>query len=204
MIAIVDYGLGNIKAFINIYKKLNIPISVASSTNDLAGVSKIILPGVGAFDHAMQQFNASGLRNTIEELVLGKKVPVLGICVGMQMLGACSEEGKERGLSWVEGAVKRIDTKTINYKTLLPHMGWNDVSTRKDSGLLKNFPESSLFYFLHSYFFDCSRPEDVVAVANYGHEFAAIINRDNIYGIQCHPEKSHEAGVSLLRNFAEI
>lgn len=204
MIAIVDYGLGNVKAFANIYKKLNVPLVIAKSKADLTGITKVILPGVGAFDHAMQQFNASGMREPVEDLVLGAKCPLIGICVGMQMLAAGSDEGHEVGLGWIGGHVKKLDASLIPYKTRLPHMGWNDVVKKRDNLILKGFGESSLFYFLHSYYFDCVDPNDIVATANYGMEFAAIVNRDNIYGIQCHPEKSHEFGIAILKNFSEL
>ncbi len=204
MIAIVDYGLGNVKAFANIYKKLNVPLVIAKSKADLTGITKVILPGVGAFDHAMQQFNASGMREQVEELVLGAKCPLIGICVGMQMLAAGSDEGHDVGLGWISGRVKKLDATLIPYKTRLPHMGWNDVVRKKENPLLKGFNENSLFYFLHSYYFDCVDANDIVATTSYGMEFAAIVNRDNIFGIQCHPEKSHEFGIAILKNFSEL
>ena len=204
MIAIVDYGLGNIKAFANIYKQLNIPLIIAKTANDLMGATKIILPGVGAFDHAMQQFNASGMREPVEQMVLLQKKPLIGICVGMQILASGSDEGKEKGLNWIRGYVRKLDASKINFRTRLPHMGWNDVQRRKESPLLAGFNETSQFYFLHSYYFDCENDSSVLATASYGNEFAAIVNHENIYGIQCHPEKSHEFGISILRNFAEL
>jgi glutamine amidotransferase len=204
MIAIVDYGLGNIKAFANIYKQINVPLIIARTASDLKDATKIILPGVGAFDHAMQKFNASGMRGRVEELVLAQKRPLIGICVGMQILAAGSDEGKEKGLDWIHGYVRKLDASKIKCKTRLPHMGWNDVHRRKESPLFQGMKDRNEFYFLHSYYFDCEDDSSVLATADYGSEFAAIINHENIFGIQCHPEKSHEFGISILRNFAEL
>lgn len=206
MITIVDYGLGNIKAFANVYKKLNIPTCYASTTEHLQKASKIILPGVGAFDHAMHKLNSSGLRQTLDNLVLEKKVPVIGICVGMQMMANDSEEGTSKGLGWIHGTVKRFGypQQEIAKKYPLPHMGWNNISPVKASSLVDNLDEYKRFYFLHSYYFECADTSDIVATANYGFDYACIVNRDNVYGIQCHPEKSHHNGVALLKNFAEL
>jgi glutamine amidotransferase len=204
MIAIVDYGLGNIKAFANIYKQINVPFIIARTASDFNDATKIILPGVGAFDHAMQKFNASGMRGRVEELVLVQKRPLIGICVGMQILAAGSDEGNEKGLDWIHGFVRGLDASKIKFKTRLPHMGWNDVHRRKESPLFQGMKDRNEFYFLHSNYFDCEDDSSVMATADYGSEFAAIINHENIFGIQCHPEKSHEVGVSILRNFAEL
>ncbi len=204
MIGIINYGLGNIKAFVNIYKKLDIPLAVVSSKRDLDGVTKIILPGVGAFDHAIEQFSESGMREPIERLVVEEKAPLIGICVGMQMLARSSEEGKSPGLGWIDGVVSKIDVTSLTSATRLPHMGWNDVVRKSDSPILASFPEKSEFYFLHSFCFHCDHSENVIATATYGIEFAAIVAKNNIYGIQCHPEKSHMSGIAILKNFAEI
>ena len=206
MITIVDYGLGNIKAFANVYKRLNIPACYASSTEQLKQASKIILPGVGAFDHAMQKLNSSGLRECLDNLVLEKKVPVIGICVGMQMMANDSEEGTSKGLGWIDGTVKRFSypNEEVAKKHPLPHMGWNNIHPVKASALVANLDEYKRFYFLHSYYFQCANSADIVATANYGFDYSCIINHDNVYGIQCHPEKSHHNGVALLKNFAEL
>lgn len=206
MITIVDYGLGNIKAFANVYKRLNIPACYASSTEQLKQASKIILPGVGAFDHAMQKLNSSGLRECLDNLVLEKKVPVIGICVGMQMMANDSEEGTSKGLGWIDGTVKCFSYPNAEVSKVhpLPHMGWNNISPVRDTKLVANLDEYRRFYFLHSYYFECANSADVVATANYGFDYACIVNNDNVYGIQCHPEKSHHNGVALLKNFAEL
>jgi len=206
MITIVDYGLGNIKAFANVYKRLNISACYASTPEQLQQASKIILPGVGAFDHAMHKLNTSGLRETLDNLVLEKKVPVIGICVGMQMMANDSEEGTSKGLGWINGTVKRFSypNEEVAKKHPLPHMGWNNINPVKASALVTNLDEYKRFYFLHSYYFHCASTTDIVATANYGFDYACIVNHDNVYGIQCHPEKSHHNGVALLKNFAEL
>lgn len=204
MIAIIDYGLGNILAFQNVYKRLGIPVSVARTPAAIAEADKLILPGVGAFDHAMGLFEESGLRAAVEERVLGDRVPVIGICVGMQMLARTSEEGALPGLGWIPGVVRRFDEGSLPYATHLPHMGWNDVESTNGSVLFRNLHADARFYFLHSYYFDPASASSVIGVARYGISFACAVNVDNIWGVQFHPEKSHHYGSQLLRNFAEL
>lgn len=204
MIAIVDYGLGNIRAFANVYKRLDIPFAIASTKETLNLASKIILPGVGAFDHAMERLQQSGMRELLDELVQLRKVPVLGICVGMQMLARSSEEGVLPGLGWIDGVVKRFDPSGFKHKTILPHMGWNTITPLRDNPLLLDLNNDSRFYFLHSYYFQCGNEENILAVTDYGSQFTCVVNSGNIYGVQCHPEKSHQNGIRLLRNFANL
>lgn len=205
MITIVDYGLGNIGAFVNVYKRLNIDVKVARENNQLTDASKIILPGVGSFDYAMSQLNKSGMRQELEKLVLEERIPVLGICVGMQMLANKSDEGKMSGLGWIDGHVRLFRRDSLPLNAPLPHMGWNNVMmVRTDSGITKGFDNESRFYFLHSYYFDCSCAEDIVCETNYGGNFTSMVNKENIYGVQFHPEKSHQSGVRLLYNFATL
>lgn len=205
MITIIDYGLGNIQAFLNIYKKLHIPVQVAKSESDLDGASKLILPGVGHFDYAMQKFNNSGMREKVESLVLQNNIPVLGICVGMQIMANSSEEGVEYGLGWISGTVKILETIVMVDDNLpLPHMGWNSIISNH-SELFSNIDSDDLeFYFLHSYYFDCTSQEDCIANVDYGSNFCCAVNNKNIFGVQFHPEKSHHFGVTLLKNFAEL
>ena len=204
MIAIIDYGVGNISAFVNIYKKLDIDIKIAKKPSDLESVSKLILPGVGAFDHAMNELNNSGMLDKLNELVLIDKLPVIGVCVGLQMMAKKSDEGDLPGLGWIDANVKLFDVTKINFKTHLPHMGWNDVISIKENSLFKKLEKDSKFYFLHSFYFECNNKEDIIAVSDYGIRFACAINKDNIYGTQFHPEKSHNFGVQLLKNFANL
>jgi glutamine amidotransferase len=204
MITIVDYGVGNINAFVNVYKRLNIPTKVAKTPSDLMGSQKLILPGVGHFDHAMNELISSGMRPKLEELVLEKKTPIIGICVGMQMMGNYSEEGKMEGLKWIDASVKKFDETKINQVTRLPHMGWNDVNPIIKNPLFAGLEQDALFYFLHSYYFECNKPTDVLATAEYGGKFACAAYHENVYGIQFHPEKSHHFGELLLHNFAKL
>jgi imidazole glycerol-phosphate synthase subunit HisH len=204
MITIIDYGLGNILAFANVYKRLNIPVRIAKTASDLEGASKLILPGVGAFDVAMQRLNQSGMRQSVDDLVLQQGVTVLGICVGMQILAHSSEEGKLTGLGWIDGRVKKFDVKAIPHRTHLPHMGWNNVVPVTSNPLFSGLDTDSRFYFLHSYYFECDHQDAVLAESDYGMKFSCAVNQRNIYGVQFHPEKSHRFGVQLLKNFADL
>jgi len=204
VIGIIDYGLGNIRAFSNIFKKLNIEHKIVSKADDLKDVTKIILPGVGAFDHAMKCLNGSGMREMLDQMVSEENIPVLGICVGMQMLAHSSDEGNEKGLGWIDGEVKKFDASKLTNREPLPHMGWNTVFPLKKIKLIESLGESPRFYFLHSYYFVCNNSDDIVSTTEYGEKFSSIVNSKNVYGIQCHPEKSHSNGVQLLKNFGEL
>jgi imidazole glycerol-phosphate synthase subunit HisH len=204
MISIVDYGLGNIQAFLNVYKRLNVPARSATTADDLADASRVILPGVGAFDHAMERLETSGMRGALDDLVLRRGVPVLGVCVGMQMLGHSSEEGERPGLGYIAGRVRMFDAEAAPEPLQLPHMGWNDVAPVPGSPLFEGLDDEARFYFLHSYYFECDRPDDVAAVSSYGRDFSCAVAAGNIHGVQFHPEKSHHFGTRLLQNFAEL
>jgi glutamine amidotransferase len=204
MITIVDYGLGNISAFVNVYKSLNIDVAIAKSADDLKKSSKVILPGVGAFDHAMKLLEQSGMRATLDQLALGDGIPVLGVCVGMQIFAHSSEEGNSSGLRWVEGRVRGFKSLAPQSRPQLPHMGWNDVRPVSSNKLFDQLESGARFYFLHSYVFDCDRDEDVLATSSYGVDFSCALNMNNIYGVQFHPEKSHHYGTRLLKNFAAL
>ena len=200
---IIDYGLGNIRAFYNIYSKLNISVNVASTRDHLLQAEKLILPGVGAFDWAMNRLNDSGLRETIESLVLEKEVPILGICVGMQMMTLRSEEGVLPGLGWFDAEVIRFKQEASSENQYLPHMGWNDVIPDVSNSLLNGIVDPK-FYFLHSYFFSSENPKHKLATTNYGINFTSAAVNGHIYGVQFHPEKSHDWGIKLLKNFSKI
>jgi glutamine amidotransferase len=205
MIRIVDYGVGNIQAFMNVFKRLGIPAERATTAADFADATHLILPGVGHFDHAMQRLNDSGMRPALESLVLGQGMPVVGICVGMQMLAAGSDEGSLPGLNWVPGRVRAFATHPLSASLPMPHMGWNDVHPAPGSRLFTTgFDDAAQFYFLHSFYFDAQDKADVAATAHYGLDFDAVVSRGHIHGVQCHPEKSHHWGAQLLKNFAEL
>lgn len=203
MLTIVDYGLGNILAFANVYRRANVPFAIATTADQLKDASRIILPGVGAFDHAMNLLDASGMRATLDRLVLEQKVPVMGICVGMQILAETSDEGSGRGLGYIRGKVRKFDVSTFTQATHLPHMGWNDVRPTRPDPLFSGLEQEARFYFLHSFYFDCHDRADALAVSHYGGEFACAVNHANIYGVQFHPEKSHRFGMQLLKNFSD-
>jgi imidazole glycerol-phosphate synthase subunit HisH len=202
MITLIDYGLGNILAFQNVYKRLNIEVRLARTAADLEGATRLILPGVGAFDHAMELLERSGMRARLDELVLERTMPVLGICVGMQILARSSEEGKLPGLGWIDGRVRHFNALGA-HSLLIPHMGWNDVQPVART-LFDQLMTEARFYFLHSYYFECTRPQDVAAISTYGTDFCSAVHSGNIYGVQFHPEKSHHFGTQLLRNFAGL
>ena len=204
MITLIDYGVGNIFAFQNVYKRLDIPTKIAKTQEDLVGAEKLILPGVGSFDYAMNQLNGSGMRKKLDELVIQKKVPVIGICVGMQMMGNRSDEGSLDGLKWIDSEILKFDESLIQQRTKLPHMGWNDVTPVSNHPLFSGLEKEAIFYFLHSFYFKCNNPADSIAVSDYGISFTSAVNRDNIFGIQFHPEKSHQYGEKLLHNFANL
>tara|TARA_Y100001935_G_scaffold36461_1_gene29072 strand:+ start:225 stop:842 length:618 start_codon:yes stop_codon:yes gene_type:complete len=205
MIGILDYGLGNIRAFANIYKSLDISHKIITTSEQLVGIKKIILPGVGAFDDAMVKFNESGLRNNVEKMVLNENVPILGVCVGLQMLGHSSEEGKEKGLGWIDADIKIFDTSNIRHSTKLPHMGWNTIEIKSNEELLfKNLNNKDRFYFLHSYYFKCNNSDNSIAQTYYGDNFTSAAKSNNIFGVQFHPEKSLINGEKLLYNFSQV
>jgi glutamine amidotransferase len=203
MTTIVDYGVGNVQAICNVYKRLNIPVAFGKTPDDLRAATKLILPGVGAFDNAMVRLNESGMRATLDELVLEKKVPVVGICVGMQMLTQASDEGQLPGLGWIPGRVRAFQGHNIP-GLMVPHLGWNDVAPVPGARLFTQLETGARFYFLHSYYVECERAEDVAARCSYGLDFACAVGHDNILGVQFHPEKSHHFGTRLLQNFAEL
>lgn len=201
MITIIDYGLGNVQAFNDVYSRLNIPVSIANSSKDLLQASKLILPGVGSFDHAILKLQKSGMLDNIEDLVINKQIPILGVCVGMQMLAFSSEEGNLKGLGWINATVKRFESGN---GLILPHMGWNNVYPSRNNGLFKRINKDMKFYFLHEYYFDAFEKSEIEAIANYEGKFVCSVRKNNIFGVQFHPEKSHHFGMQLLKNFAEI
>lgn len=204
MIGIIDYGSGNVQAIATIYKNLNIKYEVITKPEDLERADKLILPGVGAFDATMQQMIDSGLKDKLNELVLDKRVPILGICVGLQVMGNGSEEGDLPGLGWIPGKVRKFDETKINFKPKLPHMGWNTINDVQNHKLFKGIDHDFGFYFVHSFYFECENEQNILATSNYGGEFTSSIYANHIFGTQFHPEKSHGNGVQLLKNFAKL
>ena len=200
MIKIINYGLGNVNSFLNIYKSLGINCEISNSAEGLKEATKLILPGVGSFDWAIKKLNNSGMRSTLDDLVLEKNIPILGVCVGMQIMAKGSEEGKEAGLNWINA--KNIHLSKISSGQILPHMGWNNIYSINSEILvgLKN----PRFYFLHSYCINPSYENEVAAYTTYGNKFPCAISSKNIFGVQFHPEKSHSWGIKVLENFANF
>jgi glutamine amidotransferase len=201
-VTLVHYGLGNIQAFAHIYQRLNIDVDVAETAAQVATAKRLILPGVGAFDWAMARLDKSGLRTALDEAVLGRAVPVLGVCVGMQMMAQSSDEGQVAGLGWISSNVERL-FKERNAHKPLPHMGWNDVIPKSTKCLFANI-EAPRFYHLHSYYMVPENESEILATTDYDGVFVTAVRRENIFGTQFHPEKSHQWGISLLANFARI
>ncbi len=203
MIKILDYNCGNINAIKNAFNRINIKCDLIKNINDFEGTSKIILPGVGSFDSAINKLNESGLRIELEKYVITKKIPILGICVGMQIFGNSSIEGNLSGLGWINSNIEKISEGIENMP--LPHMGWNKVKINKNSTFYnKDFKEAH-FYFLHSYCLkQINESAIIISECNYNNNFAAIIEHNNIYGIQFHPEKSHNSGLKILQNFSDL
>jgi glutamine amidotransferase len=201
MITIVNYGLGNLGSVVNMFKRIGVPAKISSNLQEISGSEKILLPGVGAFDIAMNMIHRTGLFEVLNQLVLEKKIPVLGICLGMQIMTDSSEEGNMEGFHWIPGKTKRfIFPSEKNLK--IPHMGWNSVRPVKASILSAGLPEDSKFYFVHSYYVSVVNQVNSVMKTIHGIEFDSVIQSDNIYGAQFHPEKSHKFGMQLLQNFA--
>lgn len=199
-VTLVNYGLGNIQAFAHIYQRLNLAVEVATTAEQVIEAQRLIMPGVGAFDWAMARLNASGMRDALDDAVLNRKTPVLGVCVGMQMMAERSDEGVEPGLGWIRGEVKAFNAMSET-KLPLPHMGWNDVDPVSKDCLFAKI-EAPKYYFLHSYCVVPTNVADTLATASYGDRFVAAVRHGNIFGTQFHPEKSHNWGIDLLRNFA--
>tara|TARA_A100000171_G_scaffold52546_1_gene71496 strand:+ start:192 stop:797 length:606 start_codon:yes stop_codon:yes gene_type:complete len=201
MIIVVDYGLGNLGSVENMLRRIDVPSKISSNFSDIASAKKIILPGVGAFDAAMVRINESGLRAVLDRKALEDKVPILGVCLGMQLLTEGSEEGSVPGLGWIKARTKRFP-KHAELK--VPHMGWNTVRVCNPSDLTDGFDGEERFYFVHSYYVSVDDEKNSILRTKYGTCFDSGIKMNNIYGLQFHPEKSHKYGMKILSNFARI
>jgi len=203
MITIIDYKTGNLGSIQNILKRIGEESVVTSDKKTIATATKIILPGVGAFDTGMRNLSELDLVDILNKKVIEEKIPVLGICLGMQLLSSGSEEGSLKGLGWINASTVRFKFEnSLEYK--IPHMGWNFITQHKKSKLLDNMYSDPRFYFVHSYFFKAKDPEDILTSTTYEKEFTSSVERGNILGVQFHPEKSHKFGMKLLKNFVDL
>jgi glutamine amidotransferase len=201
-IVILDYGLGNLGSVYNMLKHIDVISEISKDHAVIEEADKLILPGVGSFDHGMQNIHESKLEELLNFKVKEQKVPVLGICLGMQLLGNGSEEGDLKGLGWIDASCKKFQFDDPALK--IPHMGWNYVYESKNHTILNDFGDNPKFYFVHSYYMKCSNPVDELLKCNYGFDFTCAVQKDNIFGFQFHPEKSHKYGMQLFKNFAAI
>lgn len=204
MVVVVDYNVGNPGSIINMLKKIGVPACITGDAREIAKAERIILPGVGAFDHGMQELRRRGLEGVLQDQVLGEQKLLLGICLGMQMLGNSSEEGQEPGLGWIDAETRRFDQASMSSDLRIPHMGWNWVSVKRKNRLFAQYPSPPRFYFVHSYHVVCNDEADVLASCHYGINFTCAVGKNNVFGTQFHPEKSHRFGLQLLRNFTEM
>jgi len=202
LIVIVDYGVGNVGALVNMFDFLGFESMASRDAGEISRAERLVLPGVGAFDRAMLNLREYGLIAPLEDTVLLKGVPLLGVCLGMQLLGESSEEGTEAGLGWIKGRSVKIMPPSGSVLKV-PHIGWSDIKVRNHSRLFDGGGADSRFYFVHSYHLKCERAEDVVATVDYGGELCCAVSSANIHGVQFHPEKSHRHGMALLKSFVE-
>ena len=203
MITITDYGVGNLESIKNMLKKTDNDSIISSNVQEIEAATKLILPGVGAFDTCAAKLQQSGLVQAINNKVLNDKIPILGVCVGFQLLFPESEEGSLPGLGWIEGKVVKFKRDQLPESQKIPHMGWADIKLAKSSPLFANMNEDPRFYFVHSYYPEIINERDALLFATYGYRFVAGIERKNILGVQFHPEKSHKFGMRLLDNFVK-
>jgi glutamine amidotransferase len=203
MLAIIDYGLGNLASIKNMCRRLGIDAVITNDANAIKEASRLILPGVGHFKRGMENLHASGVKELLDEQVLKEKKPILGICLGAQLMTQHSEEGNVDGLKWIDAITVRFDQNNMN-GLKVPHMGWGEISIKDNNPLWGNLPAHPRFYFVHTYHFLFQQPWEISATTTYGYEFACAFRKDNIYGMQCHPEKSHKFGMRVLENFAKL
>lgn len=203
MITIIDYNTGNLGSIKNMLKRLGISSQITNDVTKIEQAEKLILPGVGHFDYGMKNLHNSGVVNMLNQKVLENKTPILGICLGVQLLTEASDEGTEKGLGWIKGKTIAFDKSKLASNQKVPHMGWTDVANYQQSKLFEGIDDEPRFYFVHSFHLSLEDKNDCLVTANYGYEFAAGIEHENILGTQFHPEKSHKFGMKILENFAK-
>jgi imidazole glycerol-phosphate synthase subunit HisH len=202
MIGIVDYGLGNLASIRNMFRRIEVESCVSADAAVLADCDRLILPGVGSFDQGVRNLHESGLWEPLNRWVLEDRKPILGICLGVQLLTEGSDEGTLPGLGWIAGRTVSFDRGCLSSNDRIPNMGWRYIDVQRESSLSAGLPDDPRFYFVHSFHLQCRNPEDVIFSATHGYSFVAGVERDNVAGVQFHPEKSHTFGMALLRNFS--
>jgi len=204
MICIINYGLGNLGSMLNMISKVGADVIISDDNETIAKADKLILPGVGSFDAGMERLNEKGLIPILERRILTEKIPILGVCLGMQLLSKKSEEGKLRGLGWLEAETIRFKFDGDNAHLKIPHMGWNQIAVNQAHPLFAGLEYVNRFYFVHSYHVVCANQNNILATTSYGFNFTAAVIKENIIGVQFHPEKSHKFGMRLLKNFVWV
>jgi glutamine amidotransferase len=204
MLTIIDYNAGNVRSIQNMLKKIGFKSAISAQIEDIEKAEKLILPGVGSFDYGMEQLEKSGLIPILNKKVIENKIPILGICLGVQLMTKKSEEGSKNGLGWFNAETIKFDKTKLPDSYKIPHMSWVEAKYNTDSKLFKNITENPRFYFVHTYHLHTNNQTDILTTANYGYEFVAGLEKENIVGVQFHPEKSHKFGMQILRNFVEL
>lgn len=204
MIIIIDYKIGNVGSIFNMINRMGTEIKISSALDEIAKADKLILPGIGAFDNGMKNLQNMDLLPILNRRVLNDKVPILGICLGMQLMTKRSQEGKMSGIGWIDAETVRFNFDKDSNSRKIPHMGWNSIRLNKNNFLFEGMHKNSRFYFAHSYHALCNNEKDILAKTYYGYEFVSAFNSDNIFGVQFHPEKSHRFGKKILENFSKL
>lgn len=201
MLVIVDYGMGNLRSVKKAFDRISVESMVSTSVNDIENATKLVLPGVGHFKNGMENITSRGLIQVLNKRVIQERIPILGICLGMQLFTKSSEEGNVKGLNWIDAQTVKFNSLNENLK--IPHMGWNTLSVKKKDTVLDEITDQDSFYFVHSYYVQCNNSSDVISTTEYGREFVSSLQKDNIIGMQFHPEKSHSAGLKMLSKFCK-
>lgn len=200
MITIIDYGMGNLRSVQKVFERLNIQVQITSNHTEILKANKLLLPGVGHFKNGIKKLEETGLKEILNQLVLIKKTPIMGICLGMQLMTKSSAEGDVEGLGWIDAETRKFNFNDKKLK--IPHMGWNQVDVKKRTAMSNLITADDVFYFVHSYFVTCNNNEDILFQSDYGHCFVSGFEKENIVGVQFHPEKSHNSGLRLIQNFS--